>query len=70
VTEADRGRHELRELPNRFTVEADEHQVRVFGEQGRIETALLRSVGADVRNCGSGGMLLRLETDWIEVELR
>jgi hypothetical protein len=26
--------------------------------------------GAEVRVIGSGGTLLRLETDWIEVELR
>ena len=36
-----------------------------------METAQLLAVtGPLIRKCGSGGALLRLETDWIEVELR
>ena len=54
----------------RASVHFDAQEIRVHDEQGRIEAALLKCIGADARNCGSGGALLRLEVDWIEVELR
>jgi hypothetical protein len=40
-----------------FKVEPDEREIRVYSEQGRIEAALLKCIGADTRNCGSGGLL-------------
>ncbi len=38
-------------------VEADAREIRFYNEQGRHEAALLRAVGADARNCGSGGAI-------------
>jgi site-specific DNA recombinase len=53
----ERGRQELRGLLGRFKVEADAREIRFYNEQGRHEAALLRSVGADARNYGSGGRI-------------
>ena len=44
-------------LLGQFTVEADEREIRFYNEQGRTEAALLRAVGADTRNYGSGGRI-------------
>jgi hypothetical protein len=40
-----------------FKVKADAHEIRVYNEQGRVEAALLKCIGADARNCGSGAVL-------------
>jgi site-specific DNA recombinase len=53
----ERGRQELRGLLGQFKVEADDQEIRFYNEQGRIEAALLRAVGSDARNCGSGGRI-------------
>jgi hypothetical protein len=67
----EKGRQEIRNLLGQFKVEADDREIRFYNEQSRHEAALLRAVGAtDARKYGSGGALLRLETDDIEVELR
>ena len=60
--DAERSRHELRGLLGQLKVEADEREVRVYNEQGRVEAALLRAVGADAGNCGSGGPLWHFQT--------
>lgn len=51
-----RTREEVRALLGRFKVEADAREVRIYNEQGRLEAALVRTSGADVRNYGSGGV--------------
>lgn len=56
----ERGRQELRGLLGRFKVEADDREIRFYNEQGRVEAALLKCIGADARNCGSGGLLWQL----------
>jgi hypothetical protein len=53
----ERGRQTLRGLLGQVKVEADEREIRFYNEQGRIEAALLKCVGADARNCGSGGRI-------------
>ena len=53
----ERSRQELRGLLGKFKVEADEREIGVYNEQGRVEAALLKCIGADARNCGSGGVL-------------
>jgi hypothetical protein len=53
----ERGRQELRSLLGEFKVEADAREIRFYNEQGRHEAALLRAVGADARNYGSGGAI-------------
>ena len=51
-------RQEVRQLIGRFKVEADARDIRRYNEQGRLEAALSRAVGAtDARNSGSGGLL-------------
>lgn len=57
AVDAERSRQELRGLLAQFKVEANEREVRVYNEQGRVEAALLRAVGADARNYGSGGRI-------------
>jgi hypothetical protein len=52
-----RARQEVRQLPGQFKAEADATEVRLYSEQGSIEAALARAIGADARNCGSGGLL-------------
>jgi len=52
------GWQEVRQLLGRFKVEADDCEIRLYNEQGRLEAALSRAVGAtDARNYGSGGVL-------------
>ena len=51
------GERVLRGLLGQVKVEADEWEIRFYNEQGRIEAALLKCIGADARNCGSGGRI-------------
>ena len=68
--DGERSRQELLASLGEYKVEADTREIHFYNEQGRHEAALLRAVGTDARNCGSGGPLLRMEECWIEVELR
>jgi hypothetical protein len=60
--DGDRGRQELRHLLGQFRVDVDAYEIRIYNEQGRHEAALLRAVGADARNCGSGGELAAVQS--------
>ena len=53
----EKGRQEIRSLLGQFKVEADDQEIRFYNEQGRVEAALLKCIGADARNCGSGGRI-------------
>jgi len=55
--DGERGRQELRNLLGAFKIEADTREIRFYNEQGRHEAALLRTVGTDVLNYGSGGRI-------------
>jgi hypothetical protein len=60
-----RARQEIREHVGTVTVEADEHEIRLFGERG-IEVALLRAAGgAHARIDGSGGRIQLRATEVI-----
>ena len=68
--DVDRARHNLRALLGPVRLMPDATGPFLVAE-GQIDTAQLLAVaGPLVRKCGSGGALLRLEEDWIEVELR
>jgi len=55
--DGERGRQELRNLLGAFKIEADTREIRFYNEQGRDGAALLRTVGTDVLNYGSGGAI-------------
>jgi hypothetical protein len=57
AVDIERGRQEVRDLLGQIKVEADHGEIRFYNEQGRVEAALLKCIGADARNCGSGGLL-------------
>ena len=52
-----RAREEIRAQVGTVTVEADEREIRLYSQQGHIEAALLRAVGAHSSIDGSGGPL-------------
>jgi hypothetical protein len=53
-----RARREIRDQVGTVTVEADEHEIRLYSEQGHIATAMLRASGTHTSLYGSGGPLL------------
>ncbi len=52
-----RARQEIRDHVGVVTVEADEREIRLYGEQGQIAAALLRAAGSRASLCGSGGRI-------------
>ena len=68
--DAERSRQELRGLLGQFKVEAEEREIRVYNEQGRIEAALLKCIGADARNCGSGSVICPVPSIPVRVRVK
>lgn len=57
AVDTERSRQEVRDLLGQLKVEADDREIRFYNEQGRVEAALSKCIGADARNCGSGGRI-------------
>ena len=66
-----RAREEIKQHVGTVTVEADEREIRLYGEQG-MAAALLRAVGAPGASLyGSGGVSwVSNMIDFIEISLR
>jgi hypothetical protein len=45
-----------------LTVEADDHEVRLYREPGHLEVALLHAAGTATSFCGSGGAIWSSQT--------
>ena len=50
-------RQELKKHVGTVTVEADEHEIRLYGDQGQMAAALLRAAGSAASFYGSGGRI-------------
>jgi hypothetical protein len=55
-----RARREIRDQVATVTVEADEHEIRLYSEQGHIAAAMLRASGTHTSLYGSGGRIVDL----------
>ena len=55
-----RARQEIRAHVGSVKTEADEREIRLYSEQGAVQTALLRVVGSNASLYGSGGPLRAL----------